>query len=420
MVGQSLGQHPSGASYKILSLIGYGAKIVDLYTFGPSALFSNGWSENIAAYPAIAEAMRLVGRTERVLHPGRPERGKVAILLPLASRLWDGDPIFHWKFYQQEPAALHHALVHSGYTVDFVDDTDLEGGELISRGYTTLYITGPNVSALAQKKALEWVQNHYGTLAVTLGAAVADEYNTPTSTLDPVLGIGELGNGVGKRVAERGPWSEGGAPVTGTLAFSDSAICAPLVPTFGAGQMELVGPVLPLKPEGATVVASLSMAIPGGKTLTGAGITAHNFGNGIAIAYGFFPGVQYGYSSDLTDPQRLPLRWDKALRDMAVAAVRLAKMPTTRPVLVSQEVVEACKLQSDQGIAVVLLNWTDEPIDSLDVTVPAVGHFQRVSSAQDGPLKSTASTVSVSGKPPVTTVTVKNMRLKDVDVLLFE
>jgi hypothetical protein len=41
---------------------------------------------------------------------------------------------------------IHYALIHAGYTVDFVDDYDLASGALQQRGYTTLYVTGPNVA----------------------------------------------------------------------------------------------------------------------------------------------------------------------------------------------------------------------------------------------------------------------------------
>ena len=116
--GNNLVSHPAGASYKIFSLIGHGAKFVKLYTFGPVQFDpSNGWSENTGAYSAIAQALRLLGRAEPVLYPGRPERGKVAILLPAACSLWDPNSDKQW--YTQEQLWLHHALVHAGYTVGF-------------------------------------------------------------------------------------------------------------------------------------------------------------------------------------------------------------------------------------------------------------------------------------------------------------
>jgi hypothetical protein len=82
---------------------------------------------------------------------------------------------------------LHYALIHAGYTVDFVDDYDLAAGALQQRGYTTLYVTGRNVAndknmipkppnsppnsppiPSPQEQIQSWVCNG-GLLAVTLG-----------------------------------------------------------------------------------------------------------------------------------------------------------------------------------------------------------------------------------------------------------
>src|SRR5262249_34462905 len=150
---------------------------------------------------------------------------------------------------------------------------------------------------------------------------------------------------------------------------------------FGSGQMDLLGTVgalIPLDGEnGAKIVARLTPTNP--LQPSGPGITCNRFGKGWAIAYGFFPGMQYGCSPDRTDPQRLPLRWGKEQRDLAVAPAASKQLANTpRSVVLRRggqdaEVVEACRLQSKAGIAVVLLNWTDEPIHDLEVTVTDVG-----------------------------------------------
>jgi hypothetical protein len=384
VIGASIGGHPSGATYKMLSLIGHGGKGIDVYTFGPNMLFGDGWSENWWVYPPLAKALRLVGRGERLLYPGRPERGKVAIFLPSSSALWETDQ--HQPHYNQEMWGLHHALIYAGYTVDFVDDTDLAQGALVGRGYTTLYLTGPNVAREAQEQVKAWVQSG-GTLVVTPGAAVADEYNTPTSVLDPILG---LKNRVAVRDAA--PQVSDTLPVTDTVTLTSTKL--------GTGSVDLHGPITALTIDRAAVLASLKSG--------GAGITANQYGKGRAIAYAFFPGWQYWLTPDRTDRSRLPLKWGAAERNLIVAPVRIAGTP--RPVTMNREGVEACRLQSGKGIAVVLLNWTDQPIASLTVTVPATGKFHKVSSAQGAAVKSTVTADGIQVILPV----------KDVDVLMIE
>ncbi len=387
VVGGTLGGRPESGKYRVMSLVGHGAKTIDLYTWGPEPLFpGNCWSDQLSVYRPIAEALRLLGRGERLLFPGRPERGKVALLMPGSSSLWENDS--RVPLYFHEMWSLHYALVHAGYSVDYVDEKELADGVLGPRGYTVLYLTEPNVAAQAQEQVREWVRGG-GTLVVTPGGGVADEYNTPTRLLDPVLGL--------KRrlaVRERMPNEAGyGAlPVGPTLASGGSA--------FGAAQVTLRGPISALEPDGAAVAAFLSSGA--------AGISEHRFGQGRAFGYAFFPGLQYWLTPDRSQRERLPRNWGAEQRRLAVAPARMARTP--RAVTVSREGVEACRLQSEKGIAVVLLNWTGEPVRSLTVTVPRSAAFGRVTSLEKGRLRPVAAGDQV-------TVTLP---LESVDVLLVE
>jgi hypothetical protein len=156
----------------------------------------------------------------------------------------------------------------------------------------------------------------------------------------------------------------------------------------------------PLPTAGASVAATFSDG--------GAAITVNQYGQGQAIAYGFFPGRQYWQTQDVVDPQRLPLHWSPDKRRLAVAPAALAK--TQFPVKVSVDLIEACLLDSAQGIAVVLLNWNDEPFQSVTVTVAGAGHYRNVTSVQSG-----SRTPTTSGDDLVISVP-----LEYVDVLLIE
>jgi hypothetical protein len=385
VIGASVGGFSSGAKYKILSLLGHGGKSLDMFTFGPEPLFpGNCWSEGLYKYKPIADAMRLVGRSERVLYPGKPARGKVAVLVPTASRLWEHQA--RQTYYQGELGGLHFALIHAGYTVDFVDDIDLSGNDWSKRDYTTLYITGPNIKAAAQEKIVSWVRGG-GMLVATPGAGTADEYNTPTQLLDGVLGVQ---NRVAVRDAERTPSAS--ATPTDVFVGKDAR--------FGTGNFDLEGPVVKLE---ITTAAPLALLKSGGAAITG-----NVFGKGRGLAYAFFPGRQYELSADRSDRSRLPVGWSAVARQFTVAPVQVAG--TSRPVVVSTSGVEACRLQSATGIAITLLNWTAEPQGNLTVTIPEIGKFRKVTAASGAQVKS-----AFNGD----TLTV-TLPLKDVDVLIVE
>jgi hypothetical protein len=84
---------------------------------------------------------------------------------------------------------------------------------------------------------------------------------------------------------------------------------------------------------------------------------------------------------------------------------------TPKPVEVNHDLVEVCRLESEQGIALVILNWTDEPIQTLNLKVSKVGSFRKVTSAQGSPISSQSvdnDTLSLQ------------MPIEHVDVLLIE
>jgi hypothetical protein len=396
VVGSNFSEISGGASYKILSLLGRGAKSLVLYAFGPTAFLSaggNSWSDIPTVYPQIAEVTSLIGRAEDLLYDAQPLRGKVAIHVPHNSYLWDSNNSL--KMYSNEVLYLHEALIHAGYTIDFVDDEDIKTGQLATRSYTTLYITSPNISEEAQQGIAAWVSSGH-VLAATPGAGVAGIYNESVSTLDQILGVLPR-----KAIRDIDP---------GVFLQSKDEVS-----TLG-GNLSLVGFVEPLISDTAVEIGHLTKA-------AGAGITINQYGNGKAIAYGFFPGLEYERSQYVNTPLgpldraiELP-KWGKAQRDIAVMPARLANTP--RPIVLSHEVVEACRLEIRDaantltGIAIILLNWTGESIPSLTVTIPDANAatLQNVKLAKGG---------SLISKQFIGDTTTVILSIKDVDILLIQ
>lgn len=395
--GQRIGAHAAGASYKMLALIGHGAKTVNVYSYGTAFLFGNCWSEQFESYRPIAEALRLIGRGERLLFPGQPVPGHVALFLPNASRLWDEQA--RGPYYLHEIQHLHTALVHAGYRVEFVDDLDIAQGMLTDRAITTLYLTGPNVSAAAQEQIVTWVEAG-GTLMVTPGGGVADEYNEPSTRLDAVLGVVPGSRKAVRAIADaslnRPPTYKLHATDAHLLALlrSDTPLDLPLRDLYQLqlqpdGTLKTVaGPAfIPLQPQGAAVTAVLR-PLEGSSTPQQPALTLHQHGQGRAFAYSFFPGWQYWNTprhpanppSGPIFTDCLPRRWGRIERDLAVIPARLAGTP--KSVVVSHEVVEVCRLQSDHGTALIILNWTDEPIHTVTLDVPDVRGHTHVTSLQ--------------------------------------
>jgi hypothetical protein len=165
--------------------------------------------------------------------------------------------------------------------------------------------------------------------------------------------------------------------------------------------MALSGSIQGLHPAGATVQATLASGA--------AGITLNHYGAGTAIAYSFYPGQQFMESASQPDVGWLPVRWGQAQQQLAVEPAVLAQ--TAKPVVVSHDGVEADLLTSAQGDAIVLLNWTGQPLTQITVTLPNGAGFNQVQSAQGVALQTHAN---ANGSLTVT------LPLDNVDVLTLD
>lgn len=382
------GQNPEGLSYKILSAVGHGAKILDFFNFGPSSMQSDGWSDSLTIYGPLARAVERVGRSEHILYPAIPERGPVALYAPEQSLYFD-----EWAEtdYEFEVESLHRALAHAGYRTDVIDAEDLSSGAFATRGYSTVYVTSPNVPAAGQDALREWVAAG-GTLVATAGAITADEYDTPTDDLADVFGLSEFS----ALAAPPGPTYSGrpyqGQPPTDTVTFSDSR--------FGSGGQSIVGEVSNLRADTASVLATLASGAPA--------ITEGAYGTGHAIYYGYYPGQQYDIALPRLDVDHMPTGDATDERRAISAPAVLAG--TSRTVEVDREMIEALRLNADEGIAVVLLNWTDEPQECVRMLIKGACKFPNVTSANgaDVGVRRVGDDLEVV------------MTLDSVDVLTFE
>jgi hypothetical protein len=451
VVGSQTGSHPVGASYKILSLVGQGAKVIDVYGFGPSAFMPgnsllpnrNSWSDYQATYAPVANALRRIGQTESVLYPGMPTRSKVAVQLPGASALWfpissgcaskaqtSSCPIGMWELYSLESEGLHYALEHAGYSVDFVDDADLAAPDLLSqRGYQILYVTQLNISAAAQQQIAKWVTGG-GTVVATAGAGLWDESNTlspgSTGTLLDVLGLQV------PPLTGTSPWAHLRDQDV-ALANATSGLSSAYVSNQGldANISQVKGPLqippglirffaAPLSPvDPGDVVAQFTGPGVGSATTPVPAVTVHKYGphGGTAIAYGFFPGTEYYVSQEQLAPDQLPTHWDTNARTRATTPVLEAKV--LRNVFTDTPLVEALRLDSSAGTGIVLLNWNDWHAGEspLPVTVTVTGAAgKRVTSAEGNPI----TTHTVGPDPNHLGDLNVTLSMKNVDILTIE
>jgi hypothetical protein len=379
VIPRTAGDRADGIAQKIMTIAGSGGKGIKYFVFGPEYNFpGNCYSERAALLPKMAEAHKMIGAAERVLWPGKRPKPQVAILMPKSAQIWDAkdqkvakgvsDATNHnlngaTVDYMAEVFNLYLALQHANVPADFVEEEDLSKDGL--KAYKVVYVTAPNVPHENQLGLLEWAKAG-GHVVTVAGAMRADRYDRPCDAFWKDLGIKESEH-PRQLIASAAALKTAGA-------VDDSNMIS--VPAFGA-RTELT----PKKD-----VIQLAHWQGGG-----AAVVYANVGAGRVFHFGFTPGLSYWRSQTGTKDQ-LPVGFSEPLRNLICASATGAypaprmRAVVTLPVTVDVPLVETPLLLSEKGAAVTVLNWTGDPVESLECAARVPFKAARVTSVTKGKL----------------------------------
>ena len=389
VIPRTAGAMPDGVVYKMMSLVGHGSKQIKFFTFGPEYNFpGNCYSQNTRVFSGIARAARLIGGAEELLYPGRAVRPRVAMLHHLSSEMWDQADAENptgivdatnanmngaCAEYTAELFDLYLALMHEQTPIEFISEEDAIWAPL--ERFQVIYVVEPNVPVEAQKRLAEWVKRG-GVLVTTSRAAAADRYNEPSTILDEVrsvveaprerLVIANLGSlkPVGKVSGERGEFEA--FAVKGTLELN-----------------------------GAQVLGEFEDGTPA--------ITMNQYGEGTAVHFALLPGISYRRSAK-DEGGKFAEGFSEAAREWINFPVEMARVE--KPVEVDVPMVETPVLASEKGLAVTLLNWTNEPKEQVTLKVRTERPVARASSVKHERVDWKQGDGYVEVKMPIDTVDV--------------
>ncbi len=343
---------------KFASAFAQGASHLFFWTYGPTATSTeNYWSDLRSAYDGIVRVARMMALLEPALASGRPRPTRVALLYSIASDLWQPYDYVHML----ERRGLYLALVHDHWQVDLLSEEDVEAGAL--QRYDVLFTADPCVKSAAAERIRRWVADG-GLLVGTCTAGSRNEYDEPTGPLHDVFGIGRI-----RRVTvQRAPYRVR-AGLNRVAPFDTVAT--------DHGTLEAVGLHAEVVPASDAVVVARYQR--GG----GAAILENRYGKGRAVYYTFTPGISYIREARFV-AGALAERWPPSYRRMfgslaeRAGAQRLAR--------VSEPVVEVGVRDGDDATAIILGNFTYEPIRTLRIAVAVPHRPIAVVSATHGPL----------------------------------
>lgn len=342
---------------KSASALCQGAKHFFYWTYGPTATSTeNYWSDLRGAYDGIVAIARQLAGAEHIIAPGRTRPARVAVLYSLSSDLWQ--PFGYVSMAERR--LTYFSLIHDQFLVDFLTERDVEEGRL--RDYRALYVADPCVSSEACATIRKWVKSG-GAIFGSAGAAGRNEFDEAQAGLAEVFGISTQ---VSVRVQSGRFDVRGGL---NQLDWMDHVRLEGGTNDFGALGMKAT-----IAPTKATVIGRFADGAPA--------VVSNRFGRGSAIYTATCPGVSYAKDARFV-PAELKEKWPAAQRRFINA---IARSRAQRLVELSHPVVEAGVFDAGAGSALVLANFTYEPIGQLTIRIPVKRAPAQVRSLEKGPL----------------------------------
>ncbi|MCM8789109.1 MAG: beta-galactosidase trimerization domain-containing protein, partial [Candidatus Omnitrophica bacterium] len=174
-----------------------GIKDLDFFSAGFDAYMTENYIAyrgGLSTFKTIRTISSMAGLVEDYLLQARVEKTPVAMLLSMASDIWELEGKSQWdvkpgsgatNVFQEERKNIWYCLRKAGYRVDFITENDVKDGLLDN--YKVLYIVGQNLERKAAEKIKQWVEKG-GIVFATSGAAGKDEFDQQLEILDSVFG----------------------------------------------------------------------------------------------------------------------------------------------------------------------------------------------------------------------------------------
>lgn len=377
---------------------------------GGPAWRSHTWYNHPETWRANAAVVREIGGAEDLLLEAKAKQAEVAILYSSSADAWTMKRNFAYGFNRMH---TWMALAHAQIPVDFVGEKQAERGFL--DGYKVCYFSGPNLTREAAGKLSDWVKAG-GTLVLSAGAAMRDEFNRPLAEFLEQLPV------------ER-------EPVVEHQVFLNSGSYVHILKP--AGMADLGGEELEILSVSQKQKASAGSDVEiHGTSENGEGLVISGpVGKGKVYSFGILPGLSYikgaldarralqsekdelaaeeqgdnpaptldisGKGLVVNSPKsRLersynPWEFSESIREVILDPVRKSAIEV--PLTCNVPLVDAVALESDTGMVIPLANYTLKDLEKVDFSLRVSRPVSTVESVRLGKL-----TFSEQGKGMIT------------------
>ncbi|MAE60124.1 MAG: hypothetical protein CMJ49_02080 [Planctomycetaceae bacterium] len=360
------GNTPAQWRRQFYSDLAHGMKVVNLFEFRPvQTANTENHTSDPAMFHQVLKSFYEMGGFEDIIQDGQVRWGNAGFWMSETGDAWDNsrNPLAAAK------RSLYIAMLHQQLATDIVVEADAVDGTLDD--YAVLYLADQNVSTIASQKIAEWVHSG-GKLFATAGAGMYDQFNRPNNILRALLGVEE---------------SSFDLPEDSYVQFikQDIRFAKPIdVVTWTADHQTHEMPIFAVRSR----ITATSADVRGTFTDGSPAVTRRAVGQGSATYVAFAPGLSYFYpaiprrpvdrgSTDDAMSHFMPTDFDSG----AAALIGSVAAGTPRPVERSHSLVDARMVESESGIVIPLINWTDQPVRNLIVTINTDRSISKVESA---------------------------------------
>ncbi len=367
------------------SHLAHGACGLDYFGIGINNTFTENYIDfrDKERYAAIRDINRAMALVEDILHESHVVPSQVALILSDSTERWDFAGIaddkanlfmfgnaakgIHYKstrlHYHTDRIGIYYALIHGSRSPDLLIEEDIVHGDL--KNYKVAYWVGDCIDPKALKGLEGWVQAG-GQLFATAGAFRFDQYRRPLAEGLAFLGLKSA------RLDEK------------TTFFRPQIELPRLAPLDYIGEMPVFGVVDRVQvADGAKVVATFKSGSPA--------IVERVIGKGRITYVAALPGPTYFWSNyqPVPVPPRGVLCHAPHVNFNAAAGklVRDAASAATASVEAQGAWLDARLLQSPQGYAIPVANYSGDVTKPATITIRGVPGIRKVVSAAHGELK---------------------------------
>ena len=362
---------------KSASALCQGAKHFFYWTYGPTCTSTeNYWSDLRGAYDGIVHVTRQLAAAEHVIAPGKTRPTRLALLYSISSDLWQPFGYVHML----ERRGTYLSLIHDQFLVDMLTEEDVQAGRLAD--YDVLYVTDPCIRQEAVARIKNWVAAG-GHVFGSTAAGSRNEFNEEVAGLSEVFGI----EPAVKVEVQPGQYHVRGG--LGAMRYLDHVRLGDTAVAADTPPLGVIGAKVNLTPTTGAVAGRFTGGSPAA--------VSHDYGKGKAFYIGACPAIAYIKEAKFVAGE-LKEKWPRSERRLINALAR--RRGVARLVEISHPVVEAGVYDAPQGTALVLANFTYQPIEKLKVRLFVSRPVKTVASFEHGKLNFSSEAPAGDAPPP--------------------